>query len=117
MGVENDEDSAGGDQEDFTVECDEIDLSKTLDEAIGDLMAIPGADDLSDEVWLKVASRAANFTNSDSILSGNWTCRTYVFLLNFYFPYVSLQFLSVFSLLTYFYSFFPLSANYPRHSK
>src|ERR1700743_1039612 len=50
MGVENDEDSAGGDQEDFAVEHDEIDSSKTLDEAIGDLMAIPGADDLSDEV-------------------------------------------------------------------
>ena len=31
---------------------DEIDSSKTLDEAIGDLMAIPGADDPSDEVCI-----------------------------------------------------------------
>ena len=50
MGVENDKDSTGGDQENFAVEHDNIDSSKTLDEAIGDLMAIPGADDLSDEV-------------------------------------------------------------------
>ena len=50
MGVENDEDSTGGDQEDFAVEHGEINSSETLDEAIGDLMAIPGADDLLDEV-------------------------------------------------------------------
>ena len=39
------------------------------------------------------------------------------FSLNFYFPYVSLQFPSMFSLLTYFHSFFSLSADYPRHSR
>ena len=50
MGVENDEDVTGGDQENFAVEHDEIDPSKTLDGAIGDLMTIPRADNLSDEV-------------------------------------------------------------------
>ena len=39
------------------------------------------------------------------------------FSLNFYFSYVSSQFPSMFSLLTYSHSFFSLSADYPRHSR
>ena len=39
------------------------------------------------------------------------------FSLNFYFPYVSFQFPSMFSLLTYSHSFFSLSADYSRHSR
>ena len=39
------------------------------------------------------------------------------FSLNFYFSYVSSQFLSMFSLLTYSHSFFSLSADYLRHSR
>ena len=39
------------------------------------------------------------------------------FSLNFYFLMFLLQFPSMFSLLTYFHSFFSLSADYPRHSR
>ena len=39
------------------------------------------------------------------------------FSLNFLFSYVSSQFPSMFSLLTYFQSFFSLSADHPRHSR
>ena len=39
------------------------------------------------------------------------------FSLNFYLPYVSSQFPSMFLLLTYSLSLFSLSADYPRHSR
>ena len=39
------------------------------------------------------------------------------FSLNFYFLMFLSQFPSMFSLLTYFHSFLPLSADYPRHSR
>ena len=50
MGVEDNEAIANGDQEESTVEYDEIDSSKTLDEEIADLMTIPGVGDPSEEV-------------------------------------------------------------------
>ena len=51
-----------------------------------------------------------------SILSGNWTCRIYVFF-ELLFSYVSSQFPSMFLLLTYSQSFFSLPADYLRHSR
>ena len=49
-------------------------------------------------------------------LSGNLTCHIYVFF-ELSFLYVSLQFPSMFPLLTYSQSFFSLSVDYPRHSR
>jgi len=49
IGTEDNEVDADEDEEDSTIEYDEIDSSKTLDEEIGDLMTVSGVDDPSDE--------------------------------------------------------------------
>ena len=50
-------------------------------------------------------------------LSGNWTCRIYVFLLNFYFSMLLRLFPPMFPLLTYSQSFFSLICPSPETHK